>query len=270
MRIDILTLFPEMFEGPLSESILKQAREKGLIDIRLTNIRDYARDKHHTADDYQYGGGSGMVMKPDPIFEAVRDVLGHADDTAGQAAASAVDAPVSADAPAESDVAVVLLSARGWLFDQQLARELSERSRLILVCGRYKGVDERVSKLATHEVSVGDYVLTGGELPAAIVVDAVSRLVPGVLGAMESAETDSHFDGLLGPPVYTRPEDYEGDVVPEVLLSGNHERIRVWRRTEALRATLTRRPELFSKIELSNEDRTILELIEEEIGQDNN
>ncbi len=251
MRIDILTLFPEMFEGPLSESILKQAREKGLLDIRLTNIRDYARDKHRTADDYQYGGGSGMVMKPDPIFEAVRDVAG-------------------ADASVDAGVAVVLLSARGRLFDQQLARELSECSRLILVCGRYKGVDERVSKLATHEVSVGDYVLTGGELPAAIVVDAVSRLVPGVLGAMESAETDSHFDGLLGPPVYTRPEDFEGDIVPEALLSGNHERIRVWRRTEALRATLSRRPELLERIELSEEDRLILELIEEESGRDNN
>jgi len=251
VRIDILTLFPEMFEGPLSESILKQAREKGLLDIRLTNIRDYARDKHRTADDYQYGGGSGMVMKPDPIFEAVRDVAG-------------------ADASVDAGVAVVLLSARGRLFDQQLARELSECSRLILVCGRYKGVDERVSKLATHEVSVGDYVLTGGELPAAIVVDAVSRLVPGVLGAMESAETDSHFDGLLGPPVYTRPEDFEGDIVPEALLSGNHERIRVWRRTEALRATLSRRPELLERIELSEEDRLILELIEEESGRDNN
>ncbi len=250
MRIDILTLFPEMFEGPLSESILKQAREKGLIDVRLTNIRDYARDKHRTADDYQYGGGSGMVMKPDPIFEAVRDVLGQAATSIG-------------------DAAVVLLSARGQLFDQQLARELSERPRLILVCGRYKGVDERVSKLATHEVSVGDYVLTGGELPAAIVVDAVARHVPGVLGAMESAETDSHFEGILGPPVYTRPEVYEGDAVPEVLLSGNHERIRVWRRTEALKATRVRRPELLEKVELSDEDRKILELIEEEIGQGN-
>ncbi len=270
MRIDILTLFPEMFEGPLSESILKQAREKGLLDIRLTNIRDYARDKHRTADDYQYGGGSGMVMKPDPIFEAVRDVAGGADASARTDAKADADVSTGADATASSDVAVVLLSARGQLFDQQLARELSERSRLILVCGRYKGVDERVSKLATHEVSVGDYVLTGGELPAAIVVDAVSRLVPGVLGAMESAETDSHFDGLLGPPVYTRPEDFEGDVVPEALLSGNHERIRIWRRTEALRATLLRRPELLERIELSEEDHLILELIEEESGQDNN
>ena len=256
MRIDILTLFPEMFEGPLSESILRQAREKGLIDIRLTNIRDYARDKHRTADDYQYGGGSGMVMKPEPIFEAIRDVQGDGSEVS------------ETGAGADSGEAVVLLSARGRLFDQELARELSECSRLILVCGRYKGVDERVSQLATHEVSVGDYVLTGGELPAAIVVDAVSRLVPGVLGAMESAETDSHFDGLLGPPVYTRPEEYEGDVVPEVLLSGNHERIRVWRRTEALRATRQRRPELLAKIELSDEDREILELIEEESGQE--
>jgi tRNA (guanine37-N1)-methyltransferase len=262
VRIDILTLFPEMFEGPLSESILKQAREKGLLDIRLTNIRDYAKDKHHTADDYQYGGGSGMVMKPEPIFEAVRDVAGAAGAGGGRSEDSAGGG--SNDGPA-----VVLMSARGRLFDQELARELSERSRLILVCGRYKGVDERVSSLATHEVSVGDYVLTGGELPAAIVVDAVSRLVPGVLGAMESAETDSHFEGVLGPPVYTRPEIYEGAAVPEVLLSGNHERIRVWRRTEALRATRVRRPELLDGVELSEEDRKILELIEEEIGQEN-
>ncbi|MCD4691153.1 tRNA (guanosine(37)-N1)-methyltransferase TrmD [bacterium] len=257
MRIDVLTLFPEMFEGPLSESILKQAREKGLIDVRLTNIRDYARDKHRTADDYQYGGGSGMVMKPEPIIGAIRSVLDG----------DAFDADRVDDAP--GGTVVVLLSARGRLFDQQLARELSEYSRLVLICGRYKGIDERVSALATHEISVGDYVLTGGELPAAIIVDVVARLIPGVLGAMESAETDSHFDGMLGPPVYTRPEVYEGDAVPEVLLSGNHERIRIWRRTEALRATRLRRPELLGKTELSDEDRKILELIEEELGQEN-
>ncbi len=273
MRIDILTLFPEMFEGPLSESILKQAREKGLIDIRLTNIRDYARDRHRTADDYQYGGGSGMVMKPEPIFEAIRDVVGDegfSAEPAEQEGASPGEPCEGARADAgpqgHDGRAVVLLSARGRLFDQSLARELSGCGRLVLICGRYKGVDERVSRLATHEVSVGDYVLTGGELPAAIIVDAVARLVPGVLGAMESAETDSHFDGLLGPPVYTRPEVYEGDAVPAVLLSGDHERIRVWRRTEALRATLARRPDLLREAALSDEDRKILELIDEETG----
>ncbi len=190
MRIDVLTLFPEMFSGPLSESILKQAQEGGLLSVRLTDIRDFARDKHRTADDYQYGGGSGMVMKPEPIFEAVESVL--ADGAGGTAPA------------------VILLSARGRLFDHELADELSRFERLVLICGRYKGVDERVTTLVTHEISIGDYVLTGGELAAMIVVDAVARLIPGVLGDIESAETDSFYEGLLGPPTYTRPEEYRG------------------------------------------------------------
>lgn len=246
MRIDILTLFPEMFEGPLSESILRQAREKGLLTVGLTNIRDFATDKHRTADDYQYGGGSGMVMKPDPIFDAVESVLG----------------------PDESDARppVILLSARGRLFDQALAKELAGNERLVLVCGRYKGVDERVAGLATHEVSIGDYVVTGGELAAMVIVDAVARLVPGVLGDMESAETDSFYDGLLGPPSYTRPEEYRGESVPEVLVSGNHEKIRLWRRKAALRATLERRPDLLAKARLTDEDRKLLDEIEEEKG----
>jgi tRNA (guanine37-N1)-methyltransferase len=237
VRIDILTLFPEMFEGPLSESILRQAREKGLLEIELTNIRDFATDKHRTADDYQYGGGSGMVMKPEPIFRAVEAVR---------------------KGPA-GEGATILLSARGRLFDQALAAELSGLDHLILICGRYKGVDERVAALATHEVSIGDYVLTGGELAAAVVVDAVSRLVSGVLGDIESAETDSFFEGLLGPPTYTRPEEYRGRRVPDVLLSGNHERIRRWRRERALEATLRRRPDLVDEAELSDEDREILD-----------
>jgi tRNA (guanine37-N1)-methyltransferase len=238
VRIDVLTLFPEMFEGPLSESILRQAREKGLLEIELTNIRDFATDKHRTADDYQYGGGSGMVMKPEPIFRAVEDVRKSA---AGRGRS-----------------ATILLSARGRLFDQDLAAELSEMDHLVLICGRYKGVDERVAALATHEVSIGDYVLTGGELAAAVVVDAVSRLVPGVLGDIESAETDSFFEGILGPPTYTRPEEHRGERVPEVLLSGNHERIRRWRRERALEATLARRPDLLEKAKLTDEDHQIL------------
>lgn len=253
MRIDILTLFPEMFEGPLSESILRVAREKGIITVALTNIRDFARDKHRTADDYQYGGGSGMVMKPDPIFEAVDSVLADA----------GVPRRMGGDA---SEPAVILLSARGRLFDQALAADLSRREHLVLICGRYKGVDERVAALATHEVSIGDYVLTGGELAAMIVVDAVARLVPGVLGDIESAETDSFFDGLLGPPCYTRPEEFRGMRVPDVLLSGNHERIRLWRRKEALRATRERRPDLLENRELNDEDRSILSEIEKEEG----
>ncbi len=249
MRIDVLTLFPEMFEGPLSESILRQAQEKGLLTIGLTNIRDFARDKHRTADDYPYGGGSGMVMKPDPIFEATESVL-------------AGGLGEIAEGPGEP--AVILLSARGRLFDQALAAELATRERLVLICGRYKGVDERVTSLVTHEISIGDYVLTGGEIAAMVIVDAVARLVPGVLGDIESAETDSHFDGLLGPPAYTRPEEYRGLRVPDVLVSGNHERIRLWRRKAALRVTKERRPDLLDATKLVDEDLEILEEIEQE------
>lgn len=253
MRIDVLTLFPEMFDGPLSESVIKQAREKGLLDIALTNIRDFATDRHRTADDYQYGGGSGMVMKPDPIFEAVDHVRGGAGGGAGDAGSDAV-----------AGDAVVLLSARGRVLDQALASELARKARLILICGRYKGVDERAATLATHEVSIGDYVLTGGELAAMVLIDAVSRLVPGVLGDIESAETDSFFDGLLGPPSYTRPESFRDMDVPDVLVSGHHEMIRRWRRKEALRATLERRPELLGKVALTDEDRELLVEIEAE------
>ncbi len=249
MRIDVLTLFPEMFEGPLSESILRQAQERGLLTIGLTNIRDFARDKHRTADDYPYGGGSGMVMKPDPIFEATESVL-------------AGGLGEIAEGPGEP--AVILLSARGRLFDQALAAELATRERLVLICGRYKGVDERVTSLVTHEISIGDYVLTGGEIAAMVIVDAVARLVPGVLGDIESAETDSHFDGLLGPPAYTRPEEYRGLRVPDVLVSGNHERIRLWRRKAALRVTKERRPDLLDATKLVDEDLEILEEIEQE------
>jgi len=249
LRIDVLTLFPEMFEGPLSESILRRARELGLLTIGLTNIRDFARDKHRTADDYQYGGGSGMVMKPDPIFEATESVLA---------------AGLGETAEGSGEPAVILLSARGQLFDQATARELATRERLVLICGRYKGVDERVTSLVTHEISIGDYVLTGGEIAAMVIVDAVARLVPGVLGDIESAETDSHFDGLLGPPTYTRPEEYKGLRVPDVLVSGNHEKIRLWRRKAALRVTKERRPDLLDATKLIDEDLRILEEIEQE------
>ncbi len=237
MRIDILTLFPEMFDGPLSESILRQAREKGILDVRLVNIRDFALDKHRTADDYQYGGGSGMVMKPDPVLGALESVM--VEDS-------------------KESTAVVLLSARGRLFDQATALDLSRRSRVVLICGRYKGVDERVLDAVTDEISIGDYILTGGELGAMILVDAVTRLIPGVLGDIESAETDSFYEGILGPPVYTRPEEFHGMRVPEVLLSGNHERIRRWRRKQALGVTLERRPDLLEKADLTDEDREIL------------
>ncbi|MBD3368011.1 MAG: tRNA (guanosine(37)-N1)-methyltransferase TrmD [Candidatus Eisenbacteria bacterium] len=237
MRIDVLTLFPEILEGPLSESIIKQARERGLLDIAVTNIRDHAKDKHRTADDYQYGGGSGMVMKPEPVFETVEAIGLDGED---------------------EGTAVVLLSARGRAFDQDTAKELAGKERLGLICGRYKGVDERVAALATHELSIGDYVITGGELAAAVVIDAVARLVPGVLGDIESAETDSFYQGILGPPSYTRPESYRGMDVPEVLVSGHHELIRRWRLTEALRTTMERRPDLLEAANLTEEDEEIL------------
>ena len=244
MRIDVLTLFPEMFEGPFSESILRQARENGLLNINVTDIRDFAKDKHRTADDTQYGGGSGMVMKPEPIFEAFEHVRRRGGE---------------AESPD-----VVLLSARGRLLDQELVGELATENWLVLICGRYKGVDERVATLATREVSIGDYVLTGGELGAMVVVDAVARLIPGVLGDIESAQTDSFFEGILGPPSYTRPEEYRGMRVPDVLVSGHHEMIRRWRRKEALRATLRRRPELLERASLTDEDRELIADVESE------
>lgn len=262
MRIDVLTLFPEMFEGPLSESIIKQARESGLLEIALTNIRDFAKDRHRTADDYQYGGGSGMVMKPEPIFEALENVRG----AGGREPNAVVDggAGRTVSPGTASRETVILLSARGRLLDHALAAELSRESRLILICGRYKGVDERVATLATHEVSIGDYVLTGGELAAMVLIDSVVRFIPGVLGDIESAETDSFFEGILGPPSYTRPEQYRGMSVPDVLVSGHHEMIRRWRRKEALRATRERRPELLDATPLSDEDRELLAEIDAE------
>ena len=239
MRIDILTLFPEMFEGPLSESILRQAREKGLLEIELTNIRDFARDKHRTADDYQYGGGSGMVMKPEPIFRALEAVRDRA-------------------APAERS-ATILLSARGRLFDQRLAAEIAGMEHLILICGRYKGVDERVSTLATHEISIGDYVLSGGEISALVVVEAVSRLIAGVVGNTASIQTDSFHRGLLGFPQYTRPRSFRGMTVPNVLLSGDHRMIQRWRLKQAFRRTLQRRPELVQQVRLGPDESSLFE-----------
>ena len=238
MRVDVLSLFPQMLEGPLGSSVIGQAVAKGLLEIGLTDIRDFAKDKHRTADDYQYGGGSGMVMKPEPIYEAIDHVL--------------------PDESVRGRATVILLTARGELFDQAFARRLAERDHLVFICGHYKGVDERVASLADHEISIGDYVLTGGEPAAIVVIDAVARLVPGVLGDFESAETDSFYEDILGPPLYTRPEEYRGHRVPEVLLSGHHERIRFWRREQALRATLARRPDIIESADLSEEDRGIL------------
>lgn len=238
MKIDILTLFPEMFQGPFDASIIKRAREKGLLSINMTNIRDFAHDKHKIVDDYPFGGGAGMVMKPEPIFEAVETVRGINDNKGAR---------------------VIMLCPQGRVFNQQIAKELAAEPHLILICGHYEGVDERVrEQLVDDEISIGDYVLTGGELAAMIIVDAVSRMIPGVLGEQESYMTDSFFDGLLGYPQYTRPREYNGMAVPDVLLSGDHEKIRLWRRKMSLHKTLVRRPDLLAKVNLSAEDKKII------------
>jgi tRNA (guanine37-N1)-methyltransferase len=232
MHIDILTLFLDMFDGPLTESILKRAQERDLISIQRHNIRDYTTDKHHSVDDTPYGGGGGMVMMPGPLVEAVEAVRG--DDSA---------------------TPVILLTPQGRVFNQRVAEELAEHPRLILVCGRYEGVDERVRKLAiTDEISIGDFVLTGGELAAMVIVDAVSRLVPGVLGARWAAEEDSHAMGLLEYPHYTRPPVFRGIAVPEILLSGDHGAVAAWRRREAIRRTWQRRPDLLLTADLREEE----------------
>lgn len=241
MRIDILTLFPQMFQSPFSSGILKRAIDYKLVSINLHNIRDYAHDKHRTVDDYPYGGGPGMVLKPEPIFEAV-------------------DSIKSDICPKEEVNQIILLTPQGRPFSQQIAQELSKYSHLILICGHYEGVDERVQEhLVTDEISIGDYVLTGGELPAMVMVDAVARLLPGVLGSAASPLDDSHATGLLEYPQYTRPAVCRGWPVPEVLLSGNHAQIAKWRREQVILRTLERRPELLDKTNLCLEERQLVE-----------
>jgi tRNA (guanine37-N1)-methyltransferase len=241
MHIDILTLFPEMFDSPFSTSILKRAIERKLVSVSLHNIRDHTHDKHHTVDDYAYGGGAGMILKPEPIFEAVESIKsGYANQES-------------------SRLPVILLTPQGRRFCQEIAHELSLYSRLILICGRYEGVDERVREhLVTDEISIGDYVLSGGELAAMVVVDAVVRLLPGVLGSEASAADDSHATGLLEYRQYTRPAVYRGWSVPEVLLSGDHAQIAKWRREQAIQRTMERRPELLDKANLLLEERQLV------------
>jgi len=241
MHIDILTLFPEMFQGPFSSSILKRAIDRKLVSVSLYNIRDYTHDKHHVVDDYPYGGGAGMVLKPEPIFEAVESIK-------------------SGYVERESSwLPVILLTPQGRRFSQEIAYELTKYSHLILICGRYEGVDERVCEhLVTDEISIGDYVLSGGELAAMVVVDAVVRLLPGVLGSEASAIDDSHATGLLEYPQYTRPAVYREWSVPPVLLSGDHAQIAKWRREQAIRRTLERRPELLDKANLCLDERQLV------------
>jgi tRNA (guanine37-N1)-methyltransferase len=237
MHIDILTLFPEMFPGYLNESILKRAQEMGQLSIGLHNIRDYAAGKHRVTDEPPYGGGGGMVLKPEPIFAAVQPL---------------VFSP-------QSPVPIILLSPQGRPFTQTIAQELTQHERLVLLCGRYEGVDERVRQhLVTDEISIGDYVLTGGELAAMVLVDAVTRLLPGVLGAEGAAETDSHATGLLEGPHYTKPAEFRGWTVPDVLRSGHAANIARWRREQALRRTWQRRPDLLLTAVLTEADKQFL------------
>lgn len=243
MRYDILTLFPRIFSGVFEESIAKRAQEAGLISISIHSIRDWATDKHRTTDDAPYGGGGGMVMKPEPLFRAVEAILG--------------------ERPGEGGVPIILLSPQGRLFSQEVARELARKERLLLICGRYEGVDERVREfLVTDEISIGDYVLSGGEIATMVIVETVTRLLPGAVGAPRATLEDSHSQGLLEHPHYTRPAVFRGYGVPEVLLSGDHARIARWRRQEALRRTLERRRELLARASLTEEDRRFLREIE--------
>jgi tRNA (guanine37-N1)-methyltransferase len=240
MRFDVVTLFPEMFQSPLEHSILKRAREAGLLDVRYTNPRDFCTDRHRQVDDSPYGGGAGMVMKPQPVFAAVE--------------------ALAAEAPPPDRV--LLFTPLGRRFDQSVAGELSRCERLVLVCGRYEGVDERVHRhLVTDELSLGDYVLTGGELAALVLIDAVTRLIPGVLGKDESSVSESFAEHLLEYPHYTRPPEFRGWAVPEILFSGNHGEIARWRRLQSLQRTLLHRPDLFLRHELTPEDLKLLGLV---------
>ena len=237
MRCDILTLFPDMIEAVLGASILSRARAKGLLDVRVVNLRDYTEGRHKVADDYPYGGGAGMVLKPEPIFRAVDDLRAR-----------------------DGDLRLVMMSPQGRRFTQAVAEEFAkEPRRLVFLCGHYEGVDERVRLgLSPEELSVGDYILTGGELAALIVVDATARLMPGVLGHQQSAEADSFSGSLLDYPHYTRPPVFRGMDVPDILCSGNHQAIQAWRRAQALRNTYTKRPDLLERAKLTPEDRRVL------------
>lgn len=248
IRFDVITLFPEMVRGPFEASIFKRAQQAGLIEVRVVNLRDFAAGRHKVTDDAPFGGGGGMVMKPEPIFAAVE--------------------AMRCAAEAGCRERTILLTPQGARFDQRKAEELAQQQHLILICGHYEGVDERVREhLATDEISIGDYVLTGGELPAMVVVDAVGRLVPGVLGNRQSPESDSFSSGLLEHPQYTRPAQFRSWRVPEVLLSGDHEKVRRWQREQALKRTLLRRPDLLERAELSEQDRQTLERLRWEITQ---
>lgn len=234
MLLHIVTIFPEYFNGPFACGVLRIAQEKGIATIKTLNLRDFTTDRYRTVDDYPFGGGTGMILKPEPIFRAVESVQ-------------------------QKDSEIILLSPQGRKFTQQIAQRLAQKPHLIIICGRYKGVDERVRKfLANDEISIGDYILAGGEAAALVIIESVIRLLPGVVGDKESVATDSFIQGGLDAPYYTRPRDFRGLKVPEILISGNHEAIRRWRRLQSLLATKERRPELLQAIELTEEEKIFL------------
>ena len=241
MRIDIVSLFPDMFRGPFNDSIIQRAQDNGILNIHILNPRDFSFDRHKHVDDSPFGGGSGMVLKPEPMFRAMRFL---------------------SETTAYERRRVLLMSPDGEVFSQRKAKELSVYDQLIFLCGHYEGFDARITELADEVLSIGDYVLTGGELPAMVMVDAVARMLPGVLGSEESAPTDSFYHGLLEFPQYTRPREYHGRCVPEILFSGDHAKIAAWRRPESLRITFERRPDLLEKADLTDEDRAFIDALQ--------
>jgi len=247
MRIDIVSLFPDMFRGPFNDSIIRRAQDNGILNIHILNPRDFSFDKHKHVDDSPFGGGSGMVLKPEPMFRAMRFL---------------------SETTSYERRRVLLMSPDGEVFSQGKAKELSAYDQLIFLCGHYEGFDARITELADEILSVGDYVLTGGELPAMVMVDAVARMLPGVLGSEESAPTDSFYHGLLEYPQYTRPRDYHGRSVPEILFSGDHAKIAAWRRHESLRITFERRPDLLEKVSLSEDDRAFIDALQAQKNDD--
>jgi tRNA (guanine37-N1)-methyltransferase len=246
MRFNILTLFPGMFDCVFGQSMMKSAIDNGIIQLSLIDIRDFTTDKHHTADDYPFGGGPGMILKPEPVFLAAESVLKDRE---------------------KGSMPIILLSPQGRRFNQTIAGDLAARSEIILICGHYRGIDERIRlHFANDEISLGDFVVTGGELAAMVIVDAVTRLLPGVLGDFASAEGDTFYNGLLEHGNYTKPREFRGQGVPDVLLSGNHNAIRLWRRRDSLMRTLLRRPDLLETASISEEDRKILEEIRSDLN----
>lgn len=246
MRIDVLTLFPRMFDGPMGESIIGKARAKNLLEINVSNFREFSDNKHQTVDDYPYGGGAGMLLKVQPIYDNLKAIEKEEPTTKKR---------------------IILLDPAGRRFDQKMAEEFSQEEHLVFICGHYEGYDERIRSLVTDEVSLGDYVLTGGELGAMVMIDATVRLLPDVLGNNVSAQTDSHSTGLLEHPQYTRPAEFQGEKVPEVLMNGNHKLIEQWQLKESLRRTYLRRPDLLQQFDLTDQMKKMLTEIEIEEGK---